>query len=82
MLELIKSKWQEIITEVKPHNHSLSGFLIGMRPKEASSASLTLSTKYSFHKDRLSEHKNKKIIEDAVEKVCGYKLLLSCVLEK
>ncbi|MEK7564851.1 MAG: DNA polymerase III subunit gamma/tau [Patescibacteria group bacterium] len=82
MLELIKSKWQEIITEVKPHNHSLSGFLIGMRPKEASSTSLTLSTKYSFHKDRLSEHKNKKIIEDAVEKVCGYKLLLSCVLEK
>ena len=82
MLELVKSKWQEVITEVRPHNHSLSGFLIGMKPKEASSAVLTLSTKYSFHKDRLSEHKNKKIIEDAVEKVFGYKLSLNCVLEK
>lgn len=82
MLELVKSKWQEIITEVKPHNHSLSGFLIGMKPKEASTASLTLSTKYSFHKDRLSEYKNKKIIEDVVEKVCGHKLSLNCVLER
>ncbi len=82
ILELVKSKWQEVITEVRPHNHSLSGFLMGMKPKEASSAVLTLSTKYSFHKDRLSEHKNKKIIEDAVEKVSGYKLSLNCVLEK
>ncbi|MDP3764007.1 MAG: DNA polymerase III subunit gamma/tau [bacterium] len=82
MLELVKSKWPEIIIEVKPHNHSLSGFLLGMKPKEASNSSLTLSTKYSFHRDRLSDIKNKKIIEDAVEKVSGYKLFLSCVLEK
>jgi hypothetical protein len=82
ILELVQSKWPDIITEVKPHNHSLSGFLMGMKPKEASNVSLTLSTKYSFHRDRLSDIKNKKIIEDAVEKVCGHKLSLNCVLEK
>ena len=82
VLELVQAKWQDIITEVKPHNHSLSGFLLGMKPKEASNVSLTLSTKYSFHRDRLSDIKNKKIIEDAVEKICGYKLSLNCVLEK
>ncbi|MDP3764574.1 MAG: DNA polymerase III subunit gamma/tau [bacterium] len=82
ILNIVLSKWTEIITEVKPHNHSLSGFLLGMKPKEASSSTLTLSTKYSFHRDRLSDVKNKKIIEDAIEKVCGHKLSLSCILER
>ncbi len=82
ILELVVAKWQGIITEVKPHNHSLSGFLMGMKPKDANANSLTLTTKYSFHRDRLNDIKNKKIIEDAVEKVCGRKLLLNCILEK
>ena len=82
VLELIQSKWTDIITEVKPHNHSLSGFLMGIKPKEATSNTLILATKYSFHKDRLSEAKNKKIIEDAVHKVSGVRLILNCVLEK
>ncbi|MEK7609349.1 MAG: DNA polymerase III subunit gamma/tau [Patescibacteria group bacterium] len=82
ILELILSKWPEIINEVRPHNHSLSGFLLGMKPSQASANSLTLSTKYSFHRDRLSELKNKKIIEEAVHKATGQKLFLNCVLEK
>ncbi|MBI4118852.1 MAG: DNA polymerase III subunit gamma/tau [Parcubacteria group bacterium] len=81
-LDLIQSKWAEIIKEVQPHNHSLSGFLLGMKPKEATASSLILTTKYSFHRDRLSDLKNKKIIEDAVHKVVGLRLVLSCVLEK
>ncbi|MFY9493452.1 MAG: DNA polymerase III subunit gamma/tau [Minisyncoccia bacterium] len=82
ILGLVLAKWPEIINEVRPHNHSLSGFLMSMKPKEATSNILTLSTKYSFHKDRLSEAKNKKIIEDAVHKVSGVRLALNCVLEK
>ncbi|MBI2466044.1 MAG: DNA polymerase III subunit gamma/tau [Candidatus Sungbacteria bacterium] len=82
VLGLIQSKWAEIIKEVQPHNHSLSGFLLGMKPQEATASSLTLTTKYSFHRDRLSDLKNKKIIEDAVHKVAGHRLVLNCVLEK
>ncbi len=82
VLNLIQSKWSEVINEVRPHNHSLSGFLMGMKPQSATADSITLVTKYSFHRDRLSELKNKKIIEDAVEKIAGRRLILSCILEK
>lgn len=82
ILGLIQSRWSEIIEAVRPHNHSLSGILMGMKPSQATTDSITLATKYSFHKERLSEAKNKKIIEDAMEKAAGRRLTLNCVLEK
>lgn len=82
ILGLVQSKWSEVIKEVRPHNHSLSGFLMGMKPQLATADSITLATKYSFHRDRLSELKNKKIIEGALEKIFGRRLTLNCVLEK
>ena len=74
--------WPEVVQAVRPFNHSLSGFIQGMKLQEVSADTLTLATKYTFHKDRLSESKNKKIIEAAVEKITGRKLNLNCVLEK
>ena len=79
---LVKSKWNDIVAEVKPFNHSLSGFLQNMEPKEVADGSLVISTKYGFHKDRLRDLKNKKVIEDAIEKVTGTRLKLDCVVEK
>ncbi len=81
-LATITACWPQIVQAVRPFNHSLSGFIQGMKLKEISATALTLATKYTFHKDRLSELKNKKIIEDAVEKITGCKLNLNCVLEK
>ncbi|MEK7078404.1 MAG: DNA polymerase III subunit gamma/tau [Patescibacteria group bacterium] len=81
-LAAIVARWPEVAQTVRPFNHSLSAFIQGMKLQEVSVTVLTLATKYTFHKDRLSELKNKKIIEDAVEKVFGRKLNLNCVLEK
>ena len=81
-LATMVASWPEVVRAVRPFNHSLSGFIQGMKLQEVSATALTLATKYTFHKDRLSEAKNKKIIEDAVEKVLGRKLNLNCVLEK
>ncbi len=81
-LILVQAKWPEIVEAVRPHNHSLFGFLQGMKLHQATTTSLTLKTKYSFHKERLAEVKNKKIIEDAVESVLGQRLGLICILDK
>lgn len=81
-LATLTANWPEVVQAVRPFNHSLSAFIQGMKLQEVSADALTLATKYSFHKDRLSESKNKKIIEDAVEKVLGQRLNLNCILEK
>jgi DNA polymerase-3 subunit gamma/tau len=82
VLENIRMNWGKIVDEVRPHNHSFFGCLQGMKPKSATDVTLTLSTKYSFHRDRISEAKNRKIVEDAVEKVTGNCLSITCELEK
>lgn len=81
-LEDIKNKWPEVIQQVKPFNHSLCSFLQAMNPVGLNDKILTISTKYAFHKERLLELKNKKIIEDALEKVVGARFNLKCELEK
>jgi DNA polymerase-3 subunit gamma/tau len=82
VLENIKANWNKIVDETRPHNHSLSGFLQAMKPKSATDATLTISTKYGFHKERMSDAKNKKIIEDVIQNVIGKRLSLTCELEK
>lgn len=82
VLENVIENWNKIVDEVRPHNHSLFGFLQAMKPKSATEVTLTISTKYGFHKERISELKNKKIIEDAIQKVVGKKLSITCELEK
>ncbi|MEK7501155.1 MAG: DNA polymerase III subunit gamma/tau [Patescibacteria group bacterium] len=79
---LIKSKWNDIAAEVKPYNHSLSGLLQSIELREIAQGSLVVSTKYDFHRDRLRDVKNKKAVEDALEKITGQKLKLECVVEK
>lgn len=82
ILEDVKNKWDDIVAEVRPHNHSLFGFLQAMKPKSATDATLTISTKYGFHKERINDTKNRKIIEDAIQKVVGKRLSITCELEK
>jgi DNA polymerase-3 subunit gamma/tau len=82
ILENVKESWNKIIDEVRPHNHSLFGFLQAMKPKSATDATLTISTKYGFHKERINDSKNRKIIEDAIQRVIGKKLSITCELEK
>ena len=82
LLDSVLAKWNDIVAEVRPHNHSLFGFLQGMKIKGATATSLVLSTKYSFHRERMTDTKNKKIIEEAVQKVLGRRLALICELEK
>ena len=82
ILENVRMNWSKIVDEVRPFNHSLSGFLQAMKPKSATDATLTISAKYGFHTERINEMKNKKIIEDAIQKTVGRRLSLNCELER
>jgi len=81
-LEKIEKEWGNVLLAVKPYNHSVEAFLRAARPKSFKSNLLVLEVFYPFHKDRLEEAKNRKIVEKGLTHVFGVDLAFECVLGK
>ena len=64
--------WQEILTKVRPQNHSVEAFKIGPAAF-FEDQSLTIGVYYSFHKECLKREVNRRIVEKAVGEVLGEK---------
>jgi hypothetical protein len=82
MVELaeVEEKWGEILGAVKPFNHSVEAFLRAARPKKMTKEGLIIEVFYKFHKEKLEEPKNRKIVEIGLDKVFGGLLNFNCVL--
>ena len=81
-LDKIVESWGNILMAVKPFNHSVEAFLRASRPARVEGKTLVLEVFYPFHKDRLEEVKNRKIVEGGLCKVLGSELGFECVLSK
>jgi DNA polymerase-3 subunit gamma/tau len=81
-VEDLESKWNEVLIAVKPFNHSVEAFLRATRPKRIEGNLVTLEVYYPFHKERLEEARNRKIVESGLDKVFGEKLVIECTLAK
>ena len=79
-LAQVEEKWGEVLTAVKPYNHSVEAFLRAARPKKMNTDGLIIEVFYKFHKEKLEEAKNRKIVEIGLDKVFGGFLSFECVL--
>lgn len=77
-LDNIKSKWNDIITQVDESMHSLTFILKMCSFQSLSDSYLALTVPYSFHKQKLEEAKSKKLVEQALENVFGEKIFITC----
>jgi DNA polymerase-3 subunit gamma/tau len=78
----IVEKWVEILTAVRPYNHSIEAFLRATRPRELIGKKLTVEVFYPFHKEKLEEQRNRRVVEEVLKKVTGLELEFACVLAK
>lgn len=76
----VEEKWGEILGAVKPYNHSVEAFLRAARPKKIKDGKLLIEVFYKFHKEKLEEEKNRKIVEIGLEKVFGGVVRFDCIL--
>ncbi|MFA5828282.1 MAG: DNA polymerase III subunit gamma/tau [Candidatus Shapirobacteria bacterium] len=81
-LEKVEKEWSKMLSAVKPFNHSVEAFLRAARPKLVRGKTLILEVFYPFHKDRLEEAKNRKVVEMGLSKVYGVDMAFECVLSK
>lgn len=76
----VEEKWGNILGAVKPYNHSVEAFLRAARPKKIKDGKLLIEVFYKFHKEKLEEEKNRKIVEMGLLKVFGGAVRFDCVL--
>ncbi len=76
----VEEKWGEILGAVKPYNHSVEAFLRAARPKKIKDGKLLIEVFYKFHKEKLEEDKNRRIVEMGLEKVFGGVVRFDCIL--
>ena len=76
----VEEKWGEILGAVKPYNHSVEAFLRAARPKKIKDGKLLIEVFYKFHKEKLEEEKNRRIVEMGLLKVFGGVVRFDCIL--
>lgn len=79
-LDEIKAKWKDVLVAVRPYNHSVEAFLRAARPVGIDDKYLYLEVFYKFHKERLEDAKNRKLVERGIEEVFGDKMSFCCRL--
>ena len=79
-IEITNGKWKQFLLEVKSKNNTIYAFLRVAHPSYKN-GELILVFPYKFHKERIEEHKNKKIVESILEKVYGEEIIVRCKIE-
>ncbi len=65
---------ESLIEEIKKENFSIAGVLRGCKIEKSNDKELVLSTEFNFHKERLSDEKIIKLVEEKIEKLTGKKI--------
>lgn len=82
-IEEVLEAWQTVKNEISKQNKSLSSFLSTSRPIRVSDENIvTISTKYDFHKEKISEASNRLTIEEILDKILGSTVKIDMIVDK
>ncbi len=70
--------WEQLIVAIKAQNTTLSALLRDVKPLSINGNQITIGARFKFHKDRISEPKNSKIIEEAICSLTGNNCVVMC----
>lgn len=72
--------WAEIMARVRDLNHSLEALLKACEPRGVEDGVVTLQFKYKFHKEKIEEVNNRRLVEQAMSEVLGREVRIKCVI--
>jgi hypothetical protein len=73
----IEKKWTEFIAKLSETNHSLTFILKMSAIEKIDHEGLHLTVPYAFHREKLEEVKNRRAIEETLEKLFNEKICLN-----
>ncbi|WKZ25660.1 MAG: hypothetical protein QY322_04775 [bacterium] len=75
-----ETTWGKILSEIRPVSISIEGLLRNSKPLDFDGKKLKIEVSYKFHKDKLEETKNKKLLEDCMEKIFQNRVVVECLV--
>ncbi len=72
-LDTVQRKWEELLNSIRPKNHSVQALLRSARPKIVDNNQLVIEVYYPFHLDKLKVETLRRMVEDSVIEVFGWK---------
>lgn len=70
---------EELIESIKADNFSIAGVLRGCQVEKYDRKTLSLSTKFEFHKERLNQRKTLDLLEQSLKKITGNNVKVNIV---
>ena len=80
-LQEIKTKWPEIVSNISKTNASLTFILKMCTLTAVDEYGLQMTLAFEIHKEKVEEIKNKKVLEDELEKIMGERIKVICELK-
>jgi NADH:ubiquinone oxidoreductase subunit C len=81
-LEINQDLWGEILNALKKQHNTLYGVVRMAQPDFSNKGELSLAFAFEFHKKRLSEANNKKVLSDVIHNLTGQSIIIDCTLDK
>ncbi len=85
-LDFLINNWNDIIEKAPANTRKTAALAIlrsaGVRPVSFENDMVTLSFKYSYHKDKIDEPENKRVAADIISCFLGSSCRVSCVYEQ
>lgn len=73
--------YNELISEVKNHNNLFAGVLRGCKADEVKNNKLVIIASSKFHKEKIEEGKNLKLLEDLAKEISGKQIKIEVELK-
>lgn len=81
-LDELKSKWVQVINDIKKYNGHLYAFLNQAQLIGCSEGTLKFKVPFAFHKDRITTIQSKIALQESFESVFGFKPKIWCKVGK
>jgi DNA polymerase-3 subunit gamma/tau len=78
----VNSKWNKLLIDIQPYNHSLKALLLNCEVLEVKGNEITIGTPYDFYKERLNENANRLTAEEVFGKILECPIRLRIVVDK
>lgn len=79
-VEAVRSQWGQVLQNIRPRSAALQALLRDSWAERVEGRTVVIGFKHQFHKDKVSETDNRRIVEEAIEQVLGQPCRVACEL--
>jgi DNA polymerase-3 subunit gamma/tau len=79
-VEAVRLRWGQVLQDIRPRSAALQALLRDSWVERVEGKTVVIGFKHTFHKDKVSETENCRIVEQALEQVLGRPCRVECEL--